>query len=171
MEPVIDQDVRFGAPDSPPTPWPDVRKVLEAAELFWISTVRGDGRPHVTPLTAVWYQDRLHFCTGPGEQKAVNLDGNAHVALTTGANRWKQGLDVVVEGHAARVADDSRLQTLADVWRSKYDGDWDFAVEDGMFREAGGPAIVFEVAPTKVLAFAKGQFAQTRYRFPTSRAR
>jgi hypothetical protein len=24
---------------------------------------------------------------------------------------------------------------------------------------------VFEVAPTKVLAFAKGQFAQTRFRF------
>ena len=32
--------------------------------------------------------------------------------------------------------------------------------------EDGGSAIVFEVAPTKVLAFAKGRFAQTRYRFP-----
>ena len=30
----------------------------------------------------------------------------------------------------------------------------------------GGSAAVFEVAPTKVLAFAKGRFAQTRYRFP-----
>ena len=27
---------------------------------------------------------------------------------------------------------------------------------------------MFEVAPTKVLAFSKGHFAQTRYRFPTT---
>ena len=34
-----------------------------------------------------------------------------------------------------------------------------------MFHHDGGDAIVFEVAPVKVLAFAKGVFAQTRYRF------
>jgi hypothetical protein len=35
-----------------------------------------------------------------------------------------------------------------------------------MFRHGdGGSAVVFEVAPTKVLAFAKGPFAQTRFRF------
>jgi hypothetical protein len=71
----------------------------------------------------------------------------------------------VVEGTAVRVTDDSRLRTLADLWRSKYQGDWDFTVEDGMFHHDGGDAIVFEVAPVKVLAFAKGVFAQTRYRF------
>ena len=143
--------------------------MLEAAELFWISTVRRDGRPHVTPLPAVWNADRLHFCTGAGEQKAVNLAGNPHVALTTGSNRWKEGLDLVVEGDAVQVTDDARLRTLADLWRSKYHGDWDFGVEDGTFRHAdGGAAVVFEVSPTKVLAFAKGRFAQTRYRFPGS---
>jgi nitroimidazol reductase NimA-like FMN-containing flavoprotein (pyridoxamine 5'-phosphate oxidase superfamily) len=166
MEPVTEQDVRFGDPHSTPTPWADVRSLLENAELFWISTVRGDARPHVTPLPAVWDDDRLHFCTGPAEQKAVNLARNPHVALTTGANRWKEGLDVVVEGDAVRVTDDARLRRLADLWRAKYRGDWDFAVEGGMFREPhGGSALVFEVAPAKVLAFAKGRFAQTRYRF------
>jgi nitroimidazol reductase NimA-like FMN-containing flavoprotein (pyridoxamine 5'-phosphate oxidase superfamily) len=166
MEPVTEQDIRFGNPDSPPTPWPDVLGILEAAELFWISTVRGDGRPHVTPVPAVWHDDRLHFCTGPGEQKAVNLGRNPRVALTTGSNLWKEGLDVVIEGEAVQVTDDSRLRILADLWRRKYHGDWDFAVEGGMFHEtSGGSAVVFEVAPTKVLAFAKGQFAQTRYRF------
>ena len=44
-----------------------------------------------------------------------------------------------------------------------------FAVKDGMFHhDDGGSAVVYAVAPTKVLAFAKGQFAQTRYRFPTT---
>ncbi len=166
MDPVPEQDVRFGDPDAPPTTWTEARQLLETAELFWISTVRSDGRPHVTPLPAVWDDGRLHFCTGPTEQKAVNLAGNPQVALTTGTNRWKEGLDLVVEGTAVQITDDSRLRTLSDLWRSKYRGDWDFAVEDGMFRHGdGGSAVVFEVAPTKVLAFAKGRFAQTRYRF------
>ena len=35
----------------------------------------------------------------------------------------------------------------------------------GAFHGEGGEALVFEVVPSKVLAFAKGHFAQTRYRF------
>ena len=165
MDPVPEQDVRFGNPDAPPTTWPEARRLLETAELFWISTVRSDGRPHVTPLPAVWDDGRLHFCTGPAEQKAVNLASNPRVALTTGTNRWKEGLDLVVEGAAVQVTDDARLRTLADLWRVKYAGDWDFGVQQGMFRHDGGWAAVYEVAPTKVLAFAKGRFAQTRFRF------
>jgi general stress protein 26 len=165
MEPTTEQDIRFGDPEAGPTPWTQVLAVLETAELFWLSTVRGDGRPHVTPLPAVWYEDRLHVCTGPAEQKAVNITRNPRVALTTGCNQWKDGLDVVVEGTAARVEADWRMNALADLWRTKYHGDWDFSVSDGMFHHAGGSAVVFEVVPVKVLAFAKGLFAQTRYRF------
>jgi len=165
MEPTPEQDIRFGDPEAGPTPWTEVLHVLETAELFWISTVGKNGCPQVTPLPATWYEDRLHFCTGPEEQKAVNIARNAHVALTTGCNRWNDGLDVVVEGTAVRVEDDARLSALADLWRTKYQGDWDFSAKDGMFHQDGGAAIVFEVAPVKVLAFAKGVFAQTRYRF------
>jgi hypothetical protein len=43
--------------------------VLETAQLFWIVTVRGDGRPHLTPLVAVWMDGALHFSTGEEEQK------------------------------------------------------------------------------------------------------
>jgi Pyridoxamine 5'-phosphate oxidase len=171
MAPIPEQDIRFGDPQAPPTPWAEALHVLVTAELFWISTVRSDARPHVTPLPAVWYEDRLHFATGPAEQKAVNLARNPHVALTTGCNRWKEGLDLVIEGNVVQVRDDARLRILADLWRAKYHGDWDFAVENGMFcHEDGGSAAVFEVAPTKVLAFAKGPFAQTRYRFPRTLA-
>jgi general stress protein 26 len=159
-----EQDLRFGDPASSPTPWSDVLRVLETAELFWISSVRRDGRPHVAPLPAVWADDCLHFCTGADEQKAVNLVGNPKVVLTTGCNQWKRGLDVVVEGNAVRLTDDVSLLRLAGLWRTKYHGDWDFAVEDGMFHHDGGAALVFKVVPTKVLAFAKGEFAQTRYR-------
>jgi hypothetical protein len=166
MEPTAEQDLRYGDPSVPATPWADVLRILETAELFWISSVRAGGQPHVAPLPGVWYGDRLHFCTGAEEQKAVNIARNPRIALTTGCNRWNEGLDVVVEGAAVNVSDNARLRTLADLWRSKYQGDWDFTVDDGQFHHRGGNALVFEVAPTKVLAFSKGVFAQTRYRFP-----
>jgi hypothetical protein len=55
---------------------------------------------------------------------------------------------------------------LAELWRSKYSGDWDFDIGNGVFIEKeGGQAVVFEVSFHKVLSFAKGRFAQTRYRF------
>lgn len=80
----------------------------------------------------------------------------------------------MVEGSAARVTDESLLQRLAELWQAK--PDWPFEVVDGTFRDrssevAGaefdgrGVAHVFAVAPSKALAFAKGEpFSQTRYR-------
>lgn len=164
-EPVVDLDARFSAPRASATTWAEVRRVIEEAELFWISTVRSDGRPHVTPLPAVWSDGALYFCTGAGEQKGVNLARNPSCTLTTGNNAWKAGLDVVIEGTATRVTDDALLQALAEAWESKYEGDWHFDVANGAFHHEGGEALVFKVAPAKALAFAKGEFAQTRFRF------
>jgi len=158
-------DARFSEPNATATAWDDVRSLLEHAELFWISTVRTDGRPHVTPLPAVWHDGALHFCTGADEQKGVNLAGNPHCTLTTGTNSWKSGLDVVVEGRAERITDDARLRVLAELWSTKYDGDWRYDVRDGAFHHEAGEALVFGVLPRKVLAFAKGGFAQTRFLF------
>jgi hypothetical protein len=164
-DPVGELDSRFSGPGAVGTPWEDALRAIVEAELFWISTVRADGRPHVTPLPAVWQDGALHFCTGAAEQKGVNLAGNRHCALTTGTNAWKKGLDVIVEGDAARVTEAARLQRLADAWSAKYHGDWHFDVANGAFQGEGGEALVFEIVPTKVLAFVKGEFAQTRFRF------
>ncbi len=165
-EPATERDERFSDPGSVATSWDETLQALQAAELAWITTVRADGRPHVTPLVAVWVDDALHFTTGPTEQKAVNLVRNPHVILTTGCNTWDEGLDVVVEGDAERVTDEPTLQRLATAWRSKWDGRWAFEVADGGFRQTEhGIAWVFSVRPTKVLAFAKGRFAHTRHRF------
>ena len=91
-------DPRFSDPGAVPTEWDEACRALETAELFWITTVRADGRLHLTPLVGVWLDGALHFATGPAEQKAVNLRHNPQVVLTTGCNRWDQGIDVVVEG-------------------------------------------------------------------------
>jgi general stress protein 26 len=159
-------DARFSEPGAVATEWDETRRVLEAAELFWISTVRADGRPHVTPLVAVWLDGAVHFTTGADEQKGVNLRGNPHVILMTGCNRWDEGLDVVVEGDAVRQTDQGTLERLAAAWATKWTGQWQFQVSDGLFRHPqGGEALVFSVTPTKVLAFAKGTFSATRHRF------
>jgi hypothetical protein len=164
-EPLAALDARFSDPEAVAVPWEETRRALEDAELFWISTVRRDGRPHVTPLVAVWLDDAIHFCTGPTEQKALNLAHNAHVILTTGCNSWDRGLDVVVEGDAVRIVDHDRLVRLAAAWGAKWDGRWRFQAGDGVFRTPdAGEALVFEVAPTKILAFGKGTFSQSRYR-------
>jgi general stress protein 26 len=160
-------DPRFSEPETRATEWDTTREVLEAAELFWLTTVRADGRPHVTPLVAVWTQDRLHFCTGPEEQKALNLKHHPHVVLTTGCNTWDRGLDVVVEGEAVQVTDQTTLRRLAEAWTAKWDGRWHFDVGADSFVHAGGEstALVFAVAPDKVLAFGKGEFTHTSHRF------
>jgi nitroimidazol reductase NimA-like FMN-containing flavoprotein (pyridoxamine 5'-phosphate oxidase superfamily) len=167
MEPVVELDERFSDEGASSTKWAEVRDVLESAETFWVTTVRSDGRPHVTPLVAVWLDDALAFCTGANEQKAVNLRGNQHVILSTGCNDWNKGIDVIVEGTATRVTDDAKLRRLAEAWTKKWDGRWHFDVANGSFQHEGGEgqALVFEVVPDKVLSFAKEQFAATRFRF------
>ena len=78
---------------------------LAAAQLFALTTVRADGRPHQSPLVAVWLDDAIFFSTGPTEQKHRNLEVNANVLLTTGPNDWQHGLEIVVEGAAERVTE------------------------------------------------------------------
>jgi nitroimidazol reductase NimA-like FMN-containing flavoprotein (pyridoxamine 5'-phosphate oxidase superfamily) len=164
-EPTTGLDTRFSEPDAAPTSWDETVMTLEAAELFWITTVRVDGRPHVSPLVAVWLDDAIHFSTGAAEQNAVNLRGNPHVILATGCNQWDRGLDVVVEGDAVEVTDDGTLHRLADAWRTKWDGRWEFQAREGAFHHDAGTALVFSVTPSKVLAFGKGPFTHTRHRF------
>jgi nitroimidazol reductase NimA-like FMN-containing flavoprotein (pyridoxamine 5'-phosphate oxidase superfamily) len=166
-EPKTRLDQRFSEPSASPLTWDETRARLERAELFWITTVRADGRPHVTPLVAVWHDDALHFCTGAGEQKAVNLAGNPNVALTTGTNEWNAGVDIVVEGRAEKVTDHDRLTELAAAWQNKWDGQWNFDVDEGGFTHRDGTNVagVYAVRPTRAFAFGKAPASHTTYRF------
>lgn len=47
----------FSEAGAAPTPWTTALQQVEEADTFWLSTVRPDGRPHVTPLIAVWHED------------------------------------------------------------------------------------------------------------------
>jgi general stress protein 26 len=164
IAPTVEFNEGFSAPGATARPWGEVAEALEKSEMFWLSTVRRDGRPHVTPLPAVWLDGRLHFCSGDAEQKSKNLESDARCVLATGANQFHSGLDVVVEGTATRVKDRAQLERLAALWKSKLD--WDFEVRDETFGDpAGRTGLVFGVTPAKILAFGKDPYSQTRYRF------
>src|ERR1700742_1197549 len=125
-------DTRFSGADEP-AGWRQVNEVMTAAELYWLTTVRADGRPHTTPLIGAWIDGAFVFCTGPEEQKARNLAHCAAVTVTTGVNTWNSGLDVVAEGFAERVTGREILDSLANEIREKYSGEWDFTPHDNGF--------------------------------------
>lgn len=167
-------DPRYGDASATAAPWSDIEWLLTEAQLYWIITVRVDGRPHAVPLVGVWHSGAFAFCTGPEEQKHRNLDDNPQVAVTTGStgtNGWNRGKDVVVEGTAVRVTNAEMLQSLAEAWLAKYGEDWKFEVRGKVFVELSdsggsttGGADVYRVEPAKVIAFGD-EHGQTTYRF------
>jgi uncharacterized pyridoxamine 5'-phosphate oxidase family protein len=166
-EPDGELDPRFSDPSATPTRWAEARDKLDAAKAYWLTTVRTDGRPHVTTIAGVWLDDAIHFTTGQNEQKAKNLEHNSKVAVTTGSEAF-EGLDVVVEGEAIRVTDEDRLRRLAEAYLPKYDRMFVFEVRDGGFHIDRGEdeVLAFEIRPTKAFGFRKGEtFGQTRWRF------
>jgi general stress protein 26 len=154
-------DTRYSDPAASAATWDETCQVLDSAELFWVTTVRADGRPHVTPVVAAWVDGGVCFATGADEQKYLNLRANPQVVITTGRNDWDRGLDVVVEGVAVQVTDDETLHRLAAAFTKKWDGRWQYEVADGGF----GLAQVFLVKPAKIFAHKKGDpFGATTHR-------
>jgi nitroimidazol reductase NimA-like FMN-containing flavoprotein (pyridoxamine 5'-phosphate oxidase superfamily) len=167
-EPATTLSSGFSSDGAVPTAWAQGRRDLEDAELYWLSTVRPDGRPHVTPLLGIWLDGAMYFCTGANERKAKNLAQNRQCILTTGSNKL-DGLDLVVEGQAAKVSDETELRAVADTYESKYgarlttpEGTW-FGLGDTIRNDQ---VLVYRVAPSEAYGFAKGpMFSQTRWAF------
>jgi nitroimidazol reductase NimA-like FMN-containing flavoprotein (pyridoxamine 5'-phosphate oxidase superfamily) len=165
-KPVAEQNLDgYGAPL---IPWARARERLEQkADKYWLATVRPDGRPHVMPVFVVWLSGALYFVAGETTRKAKNLAHNAHCVITFAAD----GLDLVVEGQAAKVSDEAKLQLVAQVYASKYD--WHPTVRDGAFyAEYGAPSAgpppwdLYEVTPTKVFGLGTAEpYGATRWSF------
>ncbi|OEJ30520.1 pyridoxamine 5'-phosphate oxidase family protein [Streptomyces subrutilus] len=178
QQPTTELDARYssalhprpGAADVTATGWDEALRQLEAAEIFWVSTVRPDGRLHVTPVIAAWHDGVLYFSTGPAEQKARNLAHDGHCALTTGRNSLAEGLDLVVEGTARRVADPVVLEEVITAFETKYGPH--ITSPEGTFHGMGdafrtGEDAVFAVAPATAYGFGRddGVYTHTRWTF------
>jgi uncharacterized protein YndB with AHSA1/START domain len=158
-------DPRYSAADATAGSWAEARQRLADAELYWLTTIRPDGRPHVTPLIGVWLDGALHLCTGTHEQKARNLAANPRCAVTTGTNSLSDGYDLVIEGEALRVTDDAELARIAGAYPAKYGPGWAFTARDGHLHGTGGPAVAYRVTPVTAYGFGKTTPSQTRWTF------
>lgn len=159
----------FSSPGAEATGWPAALRALRDAEVFWLSTVRPDGRPHVTPLLATWYAEAVYFTTGADERKAHNLRANPHCVITTGTNTLS-GLDLAIEGVAATVTGQAERDAVAEAFERKYGHH--LTDPDGTWHELGGAirsggVLLYRIDPVVGFAFGKGAvYSQTRYRFP-----
>jgi general stress protein 26 len=157
-----------GAPGAVATPWEETRRALETAEVFWLATVRADGRPHVTPVAAAWLGGTLYFGTGAITRKLKNMRKNPHVVLTTGCNHLSTGFDIVVEGGAAPVSDTAVHERFYQQQTILWGEGWPIQLRDGILWDKGTrePLLLFAVTPTKIFAYARGEeWSQTRYQF------
>ncbi len=168
-EPTAEQ--MLDAPEATPIPWAEALTRLEHPEgecTHWLATVRPDGRPHVVPVGAVWIDNAFYFTTGQDTRKEANLTHNAHCTLAF-ANG---GIDLVVEGTAARLTDAAMLQRLAAFysalgWPATVNGDA-FAAPFSAPSTGPAPYHVYKVTPTVAFGFGtteENAEHPTRWRF------
>jgi hypothetical protein len=177
MEPKTAQNLDgYGAPL---IPWSKVRERIELGftqapgtggpdrHTAWLATVQPDGRPHVMPLGILWADDAFYFTAGPGTRKAKNLAHDPRCALTIAAHDF----DLIVEGKAARITDPTRVQRIAEAFRT--DGWPATATEDGLALTAdysapsAGPPpwYVYQIMPETVFAMGTAEpYGATRWR-------
>ena len=72
-------------------PWAWAEERLKSAITYWVSTTRPDGRPHATPVWAVWLDGSIAFEGGPQTRRARNLAENPAVVVHV-----ESGDDVVI---------------------------------------------------------------------------
>jgi Pyridoxamine 5'-phosphate oxidase len=166
-EPIAELHGGYSSPGAEATPWSVAWQAFERAEIYWLSTVRADGRPHITPVVAVCLDGVAYVSSGPQEQKVQNLGSNAHCILMTGTNAMSTSLDVIVEGDAIRVTDAATLAAVASAYDDKYDEPFHFVPDDGVLNGGGGgDSFLFRIEPAKAFSFGRGEaFSQTRYQF------
>lgn len=103
-------------------PWGRARDLLAANPAgpdvpFFLATIRPDNRPHVAGIGALWLDGDLYFTSGPATRKARDLA--ARPGCTIAAHLT--GLDLTLDGAAARVTDGPTLEAVAALYRA---GGW-----------------------------------------------
>ena len=100
-------------------PWEWAEEKLKTGLNFWFATVRPDGRPHASPIWAVWLDGALYFDGSPETRRMKNIAANPEVAV-----HLESGDEVVIlEGRAEAVPpppDPALAKELAGIYTAKY---------------------------------------------------
>jgi nitroimidazol reductase NimA-like FMN-containing flavoprotein (pyridoxamine 5'-phosphate oxidase superfamily) len=166
IKPKSEKNLSLSSYGLEPIAWDRVRQAMEEWHLqgpsgddlphtHWLATTRPDGSPHVMPVGAVLHEGAYYIVSGPGTRKSKNLAQNPKCVITLAA----KGMDVVVEGTAAKVTDDAKLHEIAEAFH-----DWGPKVENGAFvHEYSAPSAgpppwdVYEFTPKTVYGLATSE--------------
>lgn len=162
-EPQVDRpfiEDGYGVPDhlDGTLPWSWAQDRLRDAAVYWVSSVRPDGRPHVTPIWGVWVDGAFWMEGGPNTRRFRNLARNPATVVTI-----ERGNDaIILEGDAELVTHlaDELVDRLLAAYR-KYLPTHGYRAE----RENWANGI-WRVRPRKVLGWSNFPADTTRWTWP-----
>jgi hypothetical protein len=106
--PPVSWDAIVDKLDSRVGPAPDAHN----SRTTWLTTLNGDGSPHVTAVGALWVDGAFWFQTGTGTRKCRNVARDPRCSLAVSI----RDADVVVEGDATRVTEPDAIARIAKAW-------------------------------------------------------
>jgi hypothetical protein len=110
--------------------WSRARDALAAEPgpdvTHFLGTCRPDGTPHAAGIGAQWRDGHLYFTTSPAARKARDLAANPACTISVRL----PGIDLVLDGAAARVTDSETLEQVAAGYRA---GGWPAEVDGDAF--------------------------------------
>ena len=159
MEPIaelLDLPKEYGLPEEP-LDWGTVRGELERARLYWVVTVREDGRPHVVPVDGIWLEEAWYYGGSDQTVHHRSVVANPEVVM-----HLEDGMRaVIVEGEVRHTTPPGPLaQKLAEASREKYG----YGMDAGDYEKGG----VLTLRPRRVLAWRAFPKDATRFRFDES---
>ena len=156
-----------------PIPWSRALTQLEAqageeghGATHWLATTGPDGKPHLAAVGALWVDDRFYFVSGPRTRKSQNLAANASCAMSVSL----EGIDVVLEGTAAKITDPATLERIANLYASR---GWPasstgaaITAEFSAPSAGRGPWDLYAITPSAAVGVATSEpHGATRWRF------
>ncbi|MGH3367108.1 MAG: pyridoxamine 5'-phosphate oxidase family protein [Nocardioidaceae bacterium] len=151
-----------------PTAWEEIEAKLSDMQddSQWLATVRPDGRPHQRPIWAEWVTGALYFACGSTTVKGKHLARDTRCSISMHTH----GVDLIIEGNARLVTDETELLWVRDAYASK---GWTPTVSDGAFHDTFGaptagppPFHVYRIEPTLAYGFpVQDAISPTRWRF------
>ncbi|SDP39051.1 Pyridoxamine 5'-phosphate oxidase [Nakamurella panacisegetis] len=152
----------YGLPESISglLPWDRVESELAAAQHYWLTSVRPDGRPHVVPRWGVWLDGRFYYDGSPATRHTRNVEVNPAVTL----NLESGSRVVIVEGTstATRADADGLGGRLSSAFGKYADAGYAPAPDAWAGIDGGGLRVI---APTRALAWFDFPRDCTRFRF------
>lgn len=159
MEPITEQldlPEGYGNPDKT-LGWEEVRKELEAAQTYWVTSVRPNGRPHIVPRDGIWLDDSWYYGGSPTTIHNRNVERNPAVVMHIG-----DGLKaIIVEGNSVYIYPQLEIaELLSEINNSKY-AHYGMKTSAETYTERG----TWALKARRILAWTNLPENATRFRF------